>query len=119
MPCQCSDSPDAFYLDSSSRGFSREFEPIESMEWVTLYRCASCNSLWAIDEWDKYSWQVAARVTDIEGWYMATEAQRKRLLLDSRGGEDSTNCIWLGCGRRRVKGVSYCIDHLYATGARK
>ena len=119
MPCRCSELPDVFYVDNAPQGFDSEFTLVESGEWDALHRCSNCESLWAIDAWDKYSWQVAARVPDIAGWEAASEAQRKQLLLESRGGEDVDGCQWVGCEGRRVKGVHYCIDHLYSTGARK
>ena len=118
-PCHCSELPDAFYVDAAPQAFDGTFSVVDSGEWVNLYHCSSCESLWAIDAWDKYSWQVAARISDISGWEAATEAQRKQLLLESRGGEDAAGCQWQGCSGRRVKGVHYCIDHLYSTGARK
>ncbi len=87
---------------------------------MRLFRCSECGGLWAIDEWDKYQWQVAFRVGADEGWIgVDREPQRKQLLLESRGGATAERCIWVGCQNPRVIGVVYCVDHLYATGARK
>jgi hypothetical protein len=88
--------------------------------WMRLFECSHCGALWAIDEWDKYQWQVVFRVGDVEGWAgVDREPQRKQLLVESRGGTTAERCIWEGCSNPRVNGVIYCIDHLYATGARK
>ena len=117
--CPCSSLPNEFYFDEAPPDFKHQIELIAKDDWATLYRCNGCGSLWAIDKSDKYHWQVSTRVESVEGWRAATDAQRKQLLLDSRGGEDADVCTWAGCDKNRVKGVVYCIDHLFATGARK
>jgi len=120
MRCQCSSIPDTFYLEEAPRGFKDHLVQQDMKNWMRLFRCSECGALWVIDEWDKYQWQVAFRARADADWAgNDREPQRKQLLLMSRGGTTAEGCIWAGCPNSRVVGVAYCIDHLYATGARK
>jgi len=122
MSCKCDKLDSAFFMEDAPVGFMsslRELE-IDVAEWKHLFECPACGALWAIDEWDKYCEQVVSRVEDRENWSKEESDQmRKELLRKSRGGEESAECIWAECHKPRIKGVVYCLDHLYATGARK
>ena len=119
MKCNCLSLDNAFYLEKAPAGFLEGLTQKETGNWKYLCLCPICGTYWAIDEWDKYFDQVVTRVTNIENWDVASEADRKNLLLESRGGLTNEICAWVECTKMRVKGVAYCIDHLYATGARK
>jgi hypothetical protein len=118
--CQCSTLPETIYLESKPSGFDLTLVELAVGNWVKLFRCSACKQLWRIDEWDKYQTQFAAKVPDIEAWesYDTTPFQ-KQLLLQSRGGLSNDICNWAACGKPAVKGVAFCIDHLFETGARK
>jgi len=118
MKCVCSSLADVFYVESRL-SFMHDLSEKEFASWKTFCVCQKCGTHWAVDEWDKYQTQVINRVSDIENWDVASEEERKNLLLDSRGGLTHEDCIWAECGKKRVKGLAYCIDHLYATGTRK
>ena len=118
MKCVCSSLADVFYVESRP-GFLHDLSEKACASWKKLCVCPRCGTHWAVDEWDKYQIQVINRVSDIENWDVASEEERKKLLLDSRGGLTHKDCIWAECGKKRVKGLAYCIDHLYATGTRK
>lgn len=120
MKCKCSNLPDAFYLDEGPRGFQKSLHEDNAQNWMRLCSCPKCGALWAIDEWDKYQDQVVTRVKDGSNW--ATDQStmaRKQLLLQSRGDTTDETCIWSGCSGKRVKGVVYCLEHLWNTGARR
>ncbi len=120
MKCKCSNLPDAFYLDDGPKGFEESLARLDSGSWIWLGECRECGMLWAIDEWDKYHIQVVSRVESRATWESSTtETRRKKLLLENRGGVSEKKCIWAGCDQLAVLGSVYCIDHLYATGARK
>ena len=119
MKCTCASRPDAFYLESDRTIFMSSLREQAAENWKRLYRCESCGEYWAVDEWEKYGHQVASRATSSTEWDTASEGRRKKLLLDSRGGTTDEQCIWAGCSGHRVRGVAFCIDHLYDTGARK
>jgi hypothetical protein len=119
MKCICGSLLEVFYLDSAGAGFMQPLRERSAENWKRLYQCESCGVYWAVDEWDKYAHQVASRVSSPTEWDTASDQQRKKLLLQARGGLTSEKCIWAGCAALRVKGVAFCIDHLYATGARK
>lgn len=112
--------PVAFYADAAPRGFLDSLEEkAVSPRWKRLCVCPECGESWAVDEWDKYEDQMVTRVSNAQTWDEDSEETRKRLLQESRGGLDDAPCIWAGCQKKRVRGVVYCIDHLYATGARR
>ena len=119
VACGCKTLPEAFYLEDAADALQTPRKTVDVGDWVALEECEQCGTLWAIDEWDKYSHQVASRVTNREGWKAASEAQRKALLLSSRGGVAEEPCAWVDCETNRVQDVAYCVDHLYSTGARK
>lgn len=120
MKCRCSSLPDVFYLGDGPEGFEDGLKKLDEENRIKLLECPQCGTLWVADEWDKYSWQVASRIEHRDEWPTPIpDEKRKQLLLSSRGGTTDQRCIWKNCEKSRVKGVVYCIDHLYETGARK
>lgn len=120
MKCKCSKLPDVFYLEEGPKTFEKGLHQKDMANWMRLYSCPHCGTMWAIDEWDKYQIQVVSRVINKGSWAdQDTIQQRKQLLLKSRGGLTDAECIWVGCHEKQVKGVVYCLDHLWETGARK
>lgn len=120
MSCKCAKLEDAFFVETAPRGFVSSMRQLDMADWKRLYECPVCGALWAVDEWDKYQDQAVSRVADRENWSTEeSEQMRKQLLRKSRGGEEGGECIWAGCHKPCIKGVVYCLDHLYATGARK
>jgi len=119
MSCDCSNLPDLFKIESRP-GFEAGAERIAVGNWVRLHQCRSCGQLWRIDEWDKYQAQFAVRVPSAEAWesFDASELQ-KQFLVSARGGLTDAKCAWSGCKNCQVKGVAYCADHLFQTGARE
>jgi hypothetical protein len=120
LNCECSRLPDIFYLDEGPKGFMESLHEEDVQNWMRLFSCLKCGTLWAIDVWDKYYDPVVNRVKNHDGWASDQKIdERKNLLLRSRGGTTDKICIWSGCKGKRVKGVVYCIDHLWETGARR
>ena len=97
-----------------------QFHFVANGVWRDLRRCAECGQLWSVDVPDKYQAQIAVRVPREELWErFDTEPARKQFLLESRGGPTAAICLWKGCAKMQVRGTVYCVDHLYATGARQ
>ena len=120
MNCNCLQLADLFYLSEAPPSFESSLIEKDVGNWVFLKECPQCKQLWRIDAWDKYQTQFALKVPSSEGWEeLDSVPMVKDLLLNSRGGTTDEICIWAGCDGKRVKGVVYCIDHLYETGARK
>ena len=120
MKCKCNNLPSQFYFSDAASKFSQKLSEVAIGDWVKLYECTVCKTLWAIDVWDKYTWQVVFKISDREKWESEiTVDKRKQLLLNSRGGLTDEICIYANCNKKRVRGVVYCLDHLYNTGARK
>jgi len=110
----------AMYYEDAPRAFFRIIEQVAVGNWIVLFRCKRCGQHWSIDEWDKYQVRVITKVSNVENWETTDSTSlRKDLLLRSRGGTTSQECAWQGCDGKQVKGVVLCIDHLYATGARR
>jgi len=103
MKCKCQKLGDVFYLDQAPRGFEKKLKEIDAKDWMRLYECPSCGQLWAIDEWDKYSWQVVSKVAEKEGWANdQREMERRELLLAERGGTTEEECVWAGCSEKTL-----------------
>jgi hypothetical protein len=118
--CSCAALPPAVYVDQEPSAFLASLAQLAVGNWVKLCRCSSCGQLWRVDEWDKYQTQIAVKVPTIEGWEsFDSKPSELALLVSSRGGTSEAQCIWAGCKQRAVKGVMYCAEHLYETGARR
>ena len=123
MICPCENLPDFTYY-IPGRSLSRKLrpitEPVQKENWRELVRCKVCGTFWRIDAQDKYQTRFVWRVGVLRPDWASVdfEEKQKALLLDRRGGETAETCAWIRCDRRKVNGVAYCIDHLYATGAR-
>jgi hypothetical protein len=123
MNCECASLPEYDYY-TPGRSLSRKIRPVTKTvareKWHELLRCEACGTYWRIDVADKqerFAWKAGTFRPD---WASPVFPEKeKALLLQRRGGETSEKCVWLGCEKRKVHGVAYCIDHLYATGARK
>ena len=121
MQCSCDHVPHAFFADEAPAGWRESLQRDAQGNWKTLERCPTCGRRFALDVWDKYQPQVVIRVHDVERW--ETEADdvvfRKALLLRARGGHQVGTCGWADCTQPKVRGVAYCLDHLWSTGARR
>jgi hypothetical protein len=119
MSCSCSKLSPLIKVDAHPE-FIGHLEKLETGNWVRLCRCRECGQHWRVNEWDKYQVQFAVKITDVPQWkeFDSTPLQ-KRYLLEKRGGVTDEIYNWAGCGQHRVKGVAYCVDHLYETGARE
>jgi hypothetical protein len=119
--CSCRGAPDAFFVDDAPSAFLESLVEVEQGDWKTLNRCQRCGQHWSIDAGDKLVHQVVVRIGRFAAWQAEADATavRKRLLLASRGGTSSSTCAWTGCVLPAVKGVVYCVDHLWDVGARR
>ena len=118
MSCECAVLPEIVRV-VDHQTIVDQLRLIEPGNWVRLCECPVCLQLWCVDEWDKLQVQLAIKLSDRDGWQgFDPTPLRKRFLLQARGGTVDEKCIWSGCDGRRVRGVVYCLDHLYATGAR-
>jgi hypothetical protein len=118
--CSCTTLPKAIYVNDQPPTFLGSMAQLATGNWVRLCRCAICGQLWRIDEWDKYQDQVAIKVSAIESWDSCDYKPLKlQLLVNARGGLSKEQCAWANCSHVAVKGVAFCAEHLYDTGARK
>ena len=119
--CSCETLAEAFFLDEAPEGWRATLRAEASGNWKDLCRCTVCVRAFSIDVADKYHHQVVVQVADVERWEEKGDSKevRKALLLERRGGFDGGICVWAGCGRPRVRGVAFCLDHLWETGAQR
>jgi hypothetical protein len=125
MFCECSKLPQVVVespqdLDGFNRLLKR-IEKIESGKGNYLARCRDCKQLWRITDSsgdDRRYFESAVKINDSVNWqtFNASPLFKERA-IKKRGGLTNEKCIWQGCENRRVKGVAYCIDHLFQTGA--
>ncbi len=124
MHCSCEELPVYTYYHPE-RGLSQKLRPfvvsVAKSSWRELFRCEICGTHWRIDVEDRLQQQYVWKVGRFRDDWATVEfvEEQKRLLLQRRGGETEEKCVWMGCEQKRVKGVAYCIDHLYETGVRK
>lgn len=119
--CGCEELPEIFYVDRAPADWLSGLEERASADWKTLGRCSTCGRLFSVDVWDRYQPRVVVRIAHPERWKEEGESveARKALLLAGRGGTDELACGWAGCDKPRVRGVAYCLDHLWDSGARR
>lgn len=118
MKCDCLEQPTIRRVDGTVTRLFPGFQHVDAMDWRCLLRCPACGQLWAVDEWDKYQIQFAAKVEHAEDWDTSDEALRKAYLAQSRGENSVEKCMWHDCKKNQLNGSAYCVNHLYATGVR-
>ncbi|MFQ5684849.1 MAG: metal-binding protein [Candidatus Binatia bacterium] len=120
MTCHCKQLPEILDVEEAPKSFEKGLEKIEVEGWVRLMQCSRCGQYWRVDQWDKYQTQFAIKLVRPDKWKEFDSVPlEKEFLVKARGGLTDEKCMWASCNQRRVKGVAYCVDHLYATGARK
>lgn len=119
MRCPCTGLQDAIRVADYPQ-FVESLQCIERDGWLQLHQCGDCGQLWTVDVPDYPHSEYAVKIPSRDGWQsFDTAPARKQLLLRTRGGTTDEHCIWAGCEQPRVRGVVYCLDHLYANGARE
>ena len=116
--CSC-DALNQVIKAEGRKEFLSTLEPIEVGNWAQLCKCKYCDQLWAVDEWEKYSVQLAIKISERTTWSEASEIQRKQFLYDARGGTEPIKCLRAGCEQNRLKGVMFCVEHFYELGNRE
>jgi hypothetical protein len=118
LHCDCGNQPSVRQVNGPIAMLFPGCVQVDAHGWKALLKCRSCGQLWTVDEWDKYQLQLVVKIAHAADWKTSDEAQRKAHLASSRGGTSESNCMWNDCGRKQLKGSAFCVDHLFATGAR-
>lgn len=117
IECQCSSLSEIARLEDHADQF-RKMQEVEQGNWCWLNQCQSCGQLWRVDVWDKGHTQFVIKIAQRDGWKdFDTIPLRKRYLVQSYGGLTDETCSWAGCSGRCVKGVAFCVDHLWNTAS--
>jgi hypothetical protein len=96
-----------------------ELTLVTHRNWRKLYRHKGDGSHWIIDDEGKHGVQFLHRVKDLDEWMTEDHsAEEKALVLERLGGEGDETCIWVDCSERAIRGIVYCVHHLYANGGR-
>ena len=118
--CTCSQMPEILYYEDTTISFRQDLDKIETGGWIELHKCRICGQCWQIDVWDQGQERFVAKIEDIKNWKVFDISPLvKNLIIKNRGGTTDQECVWANCKNKRVKGVAYCINHLYENGARR
>lgn len=98
----------------------RELEFIDRKNWHELYRRVEDGTHWRLDADDKFQQRYLVRIDDIQNWAAFDSSElEKQLLVESRGGLGSEQCICAGCSDPVLLGSAFCLNHTYERGVRK
>jgi uncharacterized protein YlaI len=79
---------------------------------VRLYICPECDSYWQVDHNERGP--QAIKISDPFSWDTFDDRpHRMRFMERFHGGEGQETCLWQGCARRVLKGMSLCSHHAY------
>ncbi|PSJ48303.1 metal-binding protein [Zobellella taiwanensis] len=117
--CKCESFGILVEISNSYSEFTNNLEPISYGNWVKLMKCSKCSQLWVVEEWDKYQSIHAVKIGSELNWESFDySSQIKEKMIENRGGLGTSRCLHVGCSNMQVKTSAYCIQHLYASGAR-
>jgi len=116
--CNCTKQMELVDITSHYKDFQNNLILLDRDNWVKLMECSTCKQLWRIDEWDKHT-LYAVKLPIQSGWEsFDSKSLIKEKMVMNHGGLSKNKCIWSGCNNMQLKGIAYCINHLYETGAR-
>ena len=118
MSCPCA-TLDEIEKTENHAAFFESLPVLEVGNWVKLCQCQNCGQLWSVDEWSKGNISFARKKSNKSNWEEADIEAQKRFLLKSRGIQEDVTCMQSGCKKRALKGVAFCVDHLYNIGWRE
>lgn len=118
MSINCDQLPESFWLDHdySRSEFEQRLRIVGRTEdsWTTIADCVDCDQRWRLDTPDKYTVDLAIKVSKKNTW---TEADDRKVRIDylkrSYDGESIYKCTWGECPNKALKGVLMCAEHLY------
>jgi hypothetical protein len=118
--CKCNELPAIFYYGDVGENFYEHLSKEGSSNWREFFKCESSGQYWRIDKYDRLQERFVVKIEDIKNWKdFDSSLLIKDLILKNRGGSTDKECVWANCKNKRVKGVAYCIDHLYECGIRR
>ncbi|WP_018230335.1 hypothetical protein [Methyloversatilis universalis] len=98
----------------------RELELVDRKNWYELYRRVEDGTHWRLDAEDKFQQRYLVQIDELGGWEsFDSSALEKQLLLESRTGLGSDECICAGCVSLALLGSAFCLNHTYERGVRK
>ena len=117
--CLCQSETDLVEITNNYTDFIAKFVEVALGNWVKLMECPRCRQLWKVDVRDKYQTVYAVKIASKADWeHFDSKALIKARMIENRGGLADEKCMWAKCNNPQVKKSAYCVDHLYATGAR-
>lgn len=117
--CHCQQQVELVEISNQYSDFIARFTQVDLGNWVKLMECPRCGQLWKVDVYDKYQTVYAVKIPSKSDWeQFDSEARIKARMIENRGGLADKKCMWAKCKNRQVRGSAYCVDHLYASGAR-
>lgn len=115
QPCDCQHRP-AFFdihpdeLEAFLDGFDQLTD--DRLADYHLFRCPACQSLWIVDDVTRGPMAVQA-TTALDIRSFDERPYRRELAIAMHGGLGEGTCMFTRCSNRAVRGVVFCVDHLY------
>ncbi|MFZ4620473.1 MAG: hypothetical protein ACOYNS_07935 [Bacteroidota bacterium] len=112
--CTCETMQTLLHAEEFQSFIGSNVMMVDSTPMSDLFRCSQCGQLWRCDRPKNLRGRLMMKLECEEDWktHLMTSGARTRL-LENMGGVSANFCLWGNCSNYRVKGLEYCIDHLY------
>lgn len=118
--CNCKEQPELIEISSRFPDFMSSLNQLNVGDWLLLMSCPECQQLWRVDDMDKDQVCYAVKIPTQENWKeFDVESLIKEKMIENRGGLTQNYCMWTKCDFKKVKGSTFCVNHLWETGSRE
>lgn len=117
--CNCKEQSELIEISSGHVDFMSKLNQLDVGGGVLLMTCPECHQLWRVDDMAKYQTCYAVKISTQENWEIFDiESLIKDKMIENRGGLTENYCMWTKCDSKKVKGSTFCVNHLWETGSR-
>jgi hypothetical protein len=117
--CNCKEQSTLVDISSCHADFISSLNQLDVGNWILLLSCPKCHQLWRVDDMGKYEAYYAVKIPSQENWKaFDVESLIKEKMIENRGGLTQNYCMWTKCDAKKVKGSTFCVNHLWVTGSR-
>ncbi|HEY9033045.1 MAG TPA: hypothetical protein VIN71_03830 [Pseudomonadales bacterium] len=118
-PCRCADSGALVNITEWHDEFCQQHALLDEHDRQQLRQCPHCGQYWRNDRHGAGKVLYAVQLAGAADWqaFDAGALIRARM-LQNRGGYGDDACRVDACSSPVINGSVYCLDHLYASGAR-
>jgi len=117
--CECDNHLPIVNLNEDREEFCGALTFIEKAPRFSLYLCPTCQQYWRVDHEGLCNVAYAFKLESDKDWQAFDESDIiKANMLRSRGGFADRICKQANCNDHVINGSTYCLEHLYQSGAR-